>query len=41
MIDLNYKPKPKKQKTEPEEIAVGIIAAVLWTVIVIGWIVAL
>lgn len=38
MIDLNYKPKQKPQKAQPEEIAVGIIAAVIWIAIVIGWI---
>lgn len=38
MIDLNMKPKAKPQKTEPEEIAMFIVAAVLWIVIVLGWI---
>ena len=41
MIDLNMKRKPEQKKTEPEEIAMGIIAVVLWTVIVLGWIGAL
>ena len=41
MIDLNMKPKPVEKKTEPEEIAMTIVAVVLWTVIVLGWIGAL
>lgn len=38
MIDLNYKPKQKPQKMQPEEIAAGVIAAVIWVIIMIGWI---
>lgn len=38
MTDLNYKAPKKAEKAQPEEIAAGIIAAVLWIVIVIGWI---
>ena len=41
MIDLNMKPKPVEKKTEPEEIAMRIIAVVLWIVIVFGWMSAL
>lgn len=41
MIDLSYKPKPKQEKTQPEEIFCGVIAAVIWIVIVIGWVGAL
>ena len=41
MIDLNMKPKPVEKKTEPEEIAMGIIAVVLWIIIVFGWMSAL
>ena len=41
MIDLNMKPKPKPEKTEPEEIVMGVIAVVLWVVIVFGWMSAL
>lgn len=41
MIDLNRKPAPKTENTEPEGIAMILIAAALWIIIMIGWIGAL
>lgn len=38
MTDLNYKAPKKHEKAQPEDVAMGIIAAVLWVIIVIGWI---
>ena len=36
MIDLNYKPKTKKESWQPEEIAVAVIAVILWAAIAFG-----
>ena len=39
MTDLSYKPKPKPQKWEPEEIFVGALAVIGWiwiTVLILG-----
>ena len=30
MTDLNYKPTPKPEKTQPEEIAMAVLAALIW-----------
>lgn len=38
MIDLSYKVQKKAEKAQPEDIVMGVIAVVLWIVIVIGWI---
>ena len=37
MIDLNMKPKQKREEIQPEEIAMGVVAVILWVVIVLGW----
>ena len=36
MIDLNYTPKRQPKQAEPEEIAVAVIAIVIWTIIIFG-----
>ena len=36
MIDLSYKPMRQPKRAEPEEILCGILAIVLWTVIIFG-----
>ena len=36
MIDLNYTPKRQPKRAEPEEIAVAVIAIVIWTIIIFG-----
>ena len=41
MIDLNYKPKAKPQKTEPEEIAIAVTAILLWIGIAAAFLAAL
>ena len=38
MIDLNRKATPKPEKAQPEDIVMGVIAVILWVVIMIGWI---
>ena len=38
MIDLSYEPKKQPEKDSPEEIAIVIVAVVLWAVIALGWI---
>ena len=30
MIDLNYKPKEQPEEWQPEEIAVAILAGIIW-----------
>ena len=30
MIDLNYKPKEKPKEWQPEEIAVAVLAGLIW-----------
>lgn len=41
MIDLNYKPKPKPQKTEPEEIAICIFGTLVFIANMIAFLAAL
>ena len=36
MIDLNLKPKPKRESIQPEEIVMGFIAAAIWLPIILG-----
>ena len=36
MIDLSYTPKPRPKRWEPEEIAVAVLATVIWLAILIG-----
>ena len=36
MIDLNYKPKTTAKKAEPEEIAVAVLAILVWAAIAFG-----
>ena len=41
MIDLNYKPKKKPEKWQPEEIACAVLAIGIWVAMAIGFMGAL
>ena len=36
MIDLSYTPKHQPKRTEPEEIAVAVLAIAVWVGIIFG-----